>query len=380
MIQRVAWSGVVVLAMAAIVAAQTGSRSATDTQAQRINERIRALQAEADALARESRTLLGQLRTLEIERQIQVERLREAQDAVSRGETAIRDATARLDMLEQRRVAQLPDLKAQLVDVYKRGRARYAALLFGGKSVRDLSRTARAVAALMRINEVRLEEHRRIMEDLRTERAALENELGRLEARAAEAQQARAAADRAVASRSALIAQIDSRRDMNAQLAGELQVAYQRMQQQIASAAAGRAIDPVDVPLAPFRGALDWPAPGRLAARFGQPSGRPGDTTMRNGIEIAATAGAPVRAVHPGTVSYADVLPGFGNLVVVDHGANAYSVYGYLASIAVAGGSAVEAGTELGRVGFAPAGPAALYFEVRVDGRSVDPVQWLRPQ
>jgi septal ring factor EnvC (AmiA/AmiB activator) len=114
--------------------------------------------------------------------------------------------------------------------------------------------------------------------------------------------------------------------------------------------------------------------------RFGQPSGRPGDTTVRNGIEIAAPAGTAVRAVHPGTVSYADILSGFGNLVIVDHGSNAYSVYGYLASIAVPPGGAVDAGTELGRVGSAPAGPAAVYFEVRIDGRSVDPVQWLRPR
>src|SRR5687767_15026148 len=149
MIQRAVSCGVVVLAIGAIAAAQTANRPVADAQTQRINERIRGLQAEADALARESRTLLGQLRTLEIEREIQVERLREAREAVSRGETAIRDATARLETLEQRRIAQLPDVKAQLVDVYKRGRAGYAALLFGGRSVRDLSRTARAVAALM---------------------------------------------------------------------------------------------------------------------------------------------------------------------------------------------------------------------------------------
>jgi septal ring factor EnvC (AmiA/AmiB activator) len=40
----------------------------------------------------------------------------------------------------------------------------------------------------------------------------------------------------------------------------------------------------------------------------------------------------------------------------------------------------VTSGAELGRVGLAPAGPAALYFEMRIDGRSVDPVQWLKRQ
>ena len=109
-------------------------------------------------------------------------------------------------------------------------------------------------------------------------------------------------------------------------------------------------------------------------------SGRAGDTTTRNGIEIAAAEGTPVHAIHPGTISYASPFTAFGNLVIVDHGRNAYSLYGYLASMGVATGAFVDGGTELGRVGSAPAGPPALYFELRVDGRSVDPVQWLRPR
>jgi septal ring factor EnvC (AmiA/AmiB activator) len=142
--------------------------------------------------------------------------------------------------------------------------------------------------------------------------------------------------------------------------------------------AAGRPAEPVAVPVASFRGALDWPVAGRITAAFGGPA-RPGGTA-RNGIEISAPEGTGVAAVHPGAVDYADAFSGFGNLVIVDHGANYYSLYGYLGSIEVARGQRVEAGTELGRVGTAPAGPAALYFELRVDGRSVDPIQWLKPR
>jgi septal ring factor EnvC (AmiA/AmiB activator) len=77
-------------------------------------------------------------------------------------------------------------------------------------------------------------------------------------------------------------------------------------------------------------------------------------------------------------VGFADAFTGFGTLVIVDHGANNYSLYGYLASASVERGQTVESGMELGRVGSAPAGPPALYFEMRIDGRSVDPVQWLK--
>jgi murein hydrolase activator len=99
---------------------------------------------------------------------------------------------------------------------------------------------------------------------------------------------------------------------------------------------------------------------------------------VKNGIEIAVDEGSPVRAVHPGTVGFAGVFPGYGTLVIVDHGAEHYSLYGYLAETRVERGQQVAAGDELGRAGFAPAGGAALYFEVRIDGDPVDPVQWLK--
>jgi septal ring factor EnvC (AmiA/AmiB activator) len=367
-----------VFALSAGLAAQTGAPGRTEAEAGRVNDRIRALQSEADRLAGQARTLLGDLRRLEIERELQIERVRGAQAAIAQGQAAIGNSAQRLASLEEQRIAQLPDLRTQLVDIYKRGRAGYAKLLFGSSGVREFGRATRVVAALMRINEQRVVEHRRTLEALRQERAMLEGELRALQAREAETRQAQADADRALAARTALIAQIDARRDLNAQLAGELQIAYERLQQQAANLGSGGPVEPVAIPLAPFRGALDWPVPGRITGRFGQPSGRPGDTAVSNGIAIAAIEVTPVHAVHSGTISFADPFTGFGNLVIVDHGANSYSLYGYLGAMSVTRGDAVDRGTELGRVGPAPAGPAALYLEIRIDGRSVDPVQWLK--
>jgi septal ring factor EnvC (AmiA/AmiB activator) len=97
-------------------------------------------------------------------------------------------------------------------------------------------------------------------------------------------------------------------------------------------------------------------------------------------VDIAAAEGTAVHAVHGGTVGFADAYTGFGTLVILDHGDNNYSLYGYLASASVTRGQAVDTGAELGRVGHAPAGPPALYFELRINGRAVDPVQWLKPR
>ena len=371
---------VLVVALGAGLAAQTADRGRTEAEVRRVDDRIRALRNEADSLAGQARTLLGDLRKLEIDREIQIEQVRQAQAAIAQGRAAVADTTERLASLEEQRAGQLPDVQTQLVDIYKRGRAGYARLLFGRSGLREFGRATRAVAALMNINRQRIDEHRRTLEAVQLERERLAAEIPALQAREAEARQAQAAANRALAARTALVAQIDERRDLNAQFAGELQIAYERLQRQVANLEAGRPAEPVPVPLAPFRGALDWPVAGRMAVQFGQPSGRLNDSTLRNGVEIAALEGTPVHAIHSGTVSFADAFTGFGNLVIVDHGANMYSLYGYLGAVSVTRGDAVDSGTEIARVGSPPAGPAALYLEIRIDGRSVDPVEWLKPR
>jgi septal ring factor EnvC (AmiA/AmiB activator) len=175
------------------------------------------------------------------------------------------------------------------------------------------------------------------------------------------------------------MSEIDSRRDLTAQYVGELQVAYDKIQLRVSAPAEGRS-DAVAVPLLPFRGALDWPTTGRISSRFGQTEGRLGGSAVRNGVEITSTEDLPVRAVHGGTVAYADAFTGLGTLVILDHGGNNYSLYGYLASVSVEMGATVETGGEVGRVGPSPAGPPALYFELRIDGKPTDPVQWLKPR
>jgi septal ring factor EnvC (AmiA/AmiB activator) len=349
--------------------------------AQRISERIRALQQEAERLAGESRTLVGDLRQREIDRQLKAEQLKQAEAAMAESERAVRDTTARLADLELQRLNQLPDMKAQLVDVYKRGRSGYARFLFSARDVREFARATRAVGALSAINERRIEEHRRTIEAARQERMAFEQKAKELQAATADARRAKSASDSAVASAAELIRQIDSRRDLTAQYVGELQVAYTRLQEQVTALSADLpSPTAVAVPLRPFQGALEWPVPGRITGAFGQPSARLGGTALRNGIEIAADEDAPVRAIHGGTVGYAAPFTGFGTLVIVDHGNDGYSLYGYLASTPLRQGDTVESGAEVGRVGLAPAGPPTLYFEMRIDGRSVNPVQWLKPR
>jgi septal ring factor EnvC (AmiA/AmiB activator) len=340
---------------------------------------MRALQREADRLAGETRTLLGDVRKLEIERDQKASLAQEAAAVTAQAERDLQQTTDRLARLELQKMAQLPDMKAQLVDMYKRGQSGYARLLLGARNLREFARAARAVGSLTTLNEQRIAEHRRTLEALRTERETFARKARDVQKKENDARVAKSAADRAVAARTELISQIDARRDLTAQYVGDLQVAYDRIQQQLkAKPDGGGASESVAVPLLPFRGALEWPVVGRVTTQFGQGAGRLGGAALRNGIEIAAADDAAVRAVHGGTVGFADAFTGFGTLVILDHGSSNYSLYGYLSSASVKQGDRVESGAEVGRVGQAPGGTSALYFEMRIDGKSVDPVQWLK--
>lgn len=345
---------------------------------QRLTERLAALEREASSLATQSRTLIVEVRKLEVERDLRVQQTRQAERAATTVRQELADVRRKLEALEAQRAGGLPELRSQFVDLYKRGRRGELALLLNADGLREFARASRAASALAFRRQRVFEDHERTLVALRAERDALAvkgRELRTEESRAADA---RRNAERAVTARNALLAEIDGRRDLTAQYLGELRQAYSKLGASMTARAAGRVVEPVSIPVAPFRGALDWPVAGRLTGRFGQPSAA---GTARNGVELASPVNAPVRAVHDGTVDYAEGFTGLGTLVILDHGANTYSLYGYLAEALVQRGDTVRAGAEVGRVGLAPTGgEPSLYFELRIDGRLVDPIQWLKPR
>jgi septal ring factor EnvC (AmiA/AmiB activator) len=126
---------------------------------------------------------------------------------------------------------------------------------------------------------------------------------------------------------------------------------------------------------------LNWPVSGALLYRFGRVVSADNTTTRWNGIGIAAAAGTPVRAVAAGTVVLAEAMGSYGLTIIVQHGGGDYSVYGSLGRADVAKGAAVAKGQTIGTVGTADAElPPHLHFEVRPDGRAVDPLTWLQAQ
>ncbi len=124
-----------------------------------------------------------------------------------------------------------------------------------------------------------------------------------------------------------------------------------------------------------MKGKLPWPVSGPLMARYGQR--RAGADLRWRGVIIGATDGAEVRSISHGRVAFADWLRGVGLLLIIDHGDGYMSLYGYNQSLYKEVGDWVEANEVIALVGGSGGqSRSGLYFELRKEGRPVNPASW----
>nr|WP_257455874.1 M23 family metallopeptidase [Archangium lipolyticum] len=128
-------------------------------------------------------------------------------------------------------------------------------------------------------------------------------------------------------------------------------------------------------PVPETKGMLDWPLRGVLYARFGKKGREPHD-----GIDLAVPAGTPVKTAQEGEVLYAGEQRGYGLIVIIQHSDRLITLYAHNRDLRVKSGQKVRRGQVVATVGESgkTSGPQ-LHFEVRVDGKPVDPLDYLGP-
>lgn len=114
-----------------------------------------------------------------------------------------------------------------------------------------------------------------------------------------------------------------------------------------------------------------WPTQGKIIKGFSESSGN-------RGIDIAGTLGQPVTAAGPGKVIYSGSdLRGYGKLVIIKHDSTFLSVYAHNSNILVKEGQQVAKGQKIAEMGNTDTDQVKLHFEIRQQGKSVDPMKFL---
>jgi septal ring factor EnvC (AmiA/AmiB activator)/cell division protein FtsX len=219
--------------------------------------------------------------------------------------------------------------------------------------------------------EVRVQE--RLREDLAHKREELDSERKKIAG-------ARESIRREGNKKKILLASVRQEKESRTRALKELEQAALRLERMIDELSRRALSRPSGVGLGALYGKLDWPVKGALLNGYGKTRHREfAAEVFRNGIDIGASVGQAVKCVEKGTVAFADRFSGYGNMIIVDHGERYYTVYAHLSEMLKKKGDSVKRGETVGLAGDSDSlAGAKLYFELRKDGRAVDPLPWFK--
>jgi septal ring factor EnvC (AmiA/AmiB activator) len=365
-----------------VLAAAAHAQPAADLE--RIQAAIAASRERVATYEREQRGLLEAVEAIdESLALLRVEATRartaaeEARVALAETERTMRDAAERLAALERA-------MSVRAVALYRAGELGTLQLLFSAGGLRDFFARVQTLRRLLRHDSDLIARHReqtRALEQARV-RASEANRV----ASAAEATLVRRTdeLDAERGRKRALASQLGRSRALARGALTELEIAGRALEETVAAwrgSGSEAAVAPVPQgpPFPSLRGQLPDPVRGALLGRFGRvlaPDAR--SATFRKGVVWEAPVGTPVYAVAAGRVRYAGRFRGYGNVVILDHGGEHFTVSAHLDRIDVRLGDPVAAGAAIGAVGETGSleGPQ-LYFEIRRGSEALDPAQWL---
>ena len=364
-----------------VMAQQAPASPAPDDDAQRslLRRDIATLRRNLRELGGAEQGVLGELKELEAEVLRRQGDLVLAGEKLAETERRASDLAARIEALDARLGTVRAEVASRIAALYRMGRPRYLRVVLASDDPRRLLGAYRAASALA-------ERDARLADRYRSERSLAQSEAEQLASlqpvlasdRLAHEEAARQA-EAAFENKQARLRSIQGDRRMKQAALAELEAAERSL---------GTVIEGMPGSAGPalgfdrFRGLLDWPAHGAVSTPFGRGAVRGTDASVpHQGIDIEAPFGAGIRAVFEGNVVFAQWLRGFGLTVIVDHGEGSMSVYAHASVILVQKGDRVARGQKIALVGDSGSirGPY-LYFELRQNGRPVDPTGWLRPR
>lgn len=280
-----------------------------------------------------------------------------------------------LDSLDKRRAA----LAEQILAAYRLGRESRLKLVLNQDSPALLSRTLAYYDYFSRSQVAQISELKQVLLTLDAMQANINVELSAID----EVQRSQQAVlDEMTDQRNqrqavieSLASQIDTDETRLAELQRDrldLEALLEKLSNVLADIPSdlGQRQDPADL-----RGKMPMPVKGRVKYAYGQP--RTAGLHWQGWL-IDTDVGKEVKTVAYGRVAYSDWLRGYGLLMIIDHGDGFMSLYANNESLLREVGEWVEAGGSISTVGSSPLSGKGLYFEIRKNGKAMDPAVWIK--
>lgn len=319
-------------------------------------------------------------RTLNLSRQ----KLLSIKTALDHLETEIRTNTSAIDDLNQVIATNEVYIGKRLVALYKLNQVGRLNILASSDSVYDLLKRRQAMEFVLNADDKVLTDHLRNMNRLTELKIRLSEQKRNDLALQDDYNRQIGIIEKNKEKKKALLGEIREKKSVGLAAIDSLKEAAEELNQTL------RALDQgfdrsTQGPVNPERyfvekkGLLKMPVNGKIISLFGTSTDNEFNVeTFHTGIKIRAERGDPVQAVAEGRVLFSNWLKGFGNLIIIDHGNNYYSLYGHTEEVFKKKGDRVEEREVVATVGDTGSltGPA-LHFEIRHRGEPLNPEDWL---
>lgn len=340
---------------------------------QQIQQQIAGLEDRLGELRETAGGLQGRLERVELELELQTQRVSEAETAREVALEKVETSTRQVERLEQDLTQARQDLRSRLRALYRLGSFGYLRMFLAVGPDADPLEALRGLRYLARRDAAAVEHFVDTQERLADERQVLVMQFEEAESWAQQETERRRELATLRRRQANVLAEVRRESDRVAAEAERLRDKERKLANLLASLADSAGSDLEGTPIQDFKSALDWPAPGEVAVGFGTVRDPRYRTRLpHHGIEIALQRRQPVRSVYPGKVLFAGPFEGYGAMVVMLHPGRVFTVYGGLESLRVEADDVLSLSDAVGLAS------NTFYFEIRVENRPEDPLQWLR--
>jgi len=278
-------------------------------------------------------------------------------------------------------------LESRLREIYKRRLTGYMEILFNSESFSDFLTRFRYIKKILSLDAEVISDIQQQMKKIEDNKMNLENREEILILLKKEVEKGKENIDFSIKARKSIINKIDSQKEVYLKSLKELEQSSQEIKNIIEriykqQEEDSKKVTQKEIPaitLKPKKGILALPVQGKLISGYGRHKNTDFNTyTFNSGIDISAPLGQVVHAAGSGEVIYTGSIKGYGQIIIIDHGGRITTLYAHLSKILIDIGDKVKKGQIVGQVGDSGGvSSTRLHFEVRVEGKPTDPMNWL---
>lgn len=278
-------------------------------------------------------------------------------------------------------------LESRLREIYKRRLTGYLEIIFNSESFSDFLTRFRYIKNILSLDAKVINDIRQQTKRIENNKMNLENREEILSLLKKEVEKEKENIEFSIKAKKSIMNKIESQKEVYLKSLKELEQSSQEIkniieriykQQEEDSGKASQKEVPA-ITLKPKKGILALPVQGKLISEYGRHKNTDFNTyTFNSGIDISAPLGQVVHTAGSGEVIYTGSIKGYGQIIIIDHGGRVTTLYAHLSKILIDIGDKVKKGQLIGQVGDSGGvSSTRLHFEVRVEGKPTDPMNWL---